>query len=301
MMGFIIPLTFSFLLSSVASFSHPSSLLYVAEKAAKKAGELIAASPPSLMERKANSRDLLTQTDLASEKLIKQMILDHFPGHQILGEEDVSPGSANSAKALADALETKDEYLWIVDPLDGTTNFIHNLCHSAPSVAVIHVATKKTIAGAIFDPWRNELFSAELGKGAFFNGEKLVKDDEDDIKLGDTLVAMGSPPASESMKMSMLGATALMPKVRSLRMTGSAALMLAYVGVRRFGAYWEYDLSSWDVAAGNLFIREAGGGVMTIDSGSAHTLTDRQILAHRSSGESMAESLRQILNDAGVV
>jgi len=229
------------------------------------------------------------------------MILDHFPGHQILGEEDVSPGSANSAKALADALETKDEYLWIVDPLDGTTNFIHNLCHSAPSVAVIHVATKKTIAGAIFDPWRNELFSAELGKGAFFNGEKLVKDDEDDIKLGDTLVAMGSPPASESMKMSMLGATALMPKVRSLRMTGSAALMLAYVGVRRFGAYWEYDLSSWDVAAGNLFIREAGGGVMTIDSGSAHTLTDRQILAYRSSGESMAESLRQILNDAGVV
>jgi len=297
-------LFFALLIATVQPLTHPPALLSVARSAAKSAGMFIASSTPALTETKANNRDLLTATDIAAQRLIKETIHKQFPSHSILGEEDVAPGAANSAKALSDALDNIDsDYLWIVDPLDGTTNFLHSLQHSAPSIAAVHVPTLSVVAAAIYDPYRDEMFSASLNGGAFLNGEKIEinnSDGEDKLTLSNSLVAMGSPPADESMKASMAGATALMPKVRSLRMTGSAALMLAYVGIQRFDSYWEYDLSSWDVSAGILFIRECGGDCMNFQS-EKWSLTERKICAYRNGGFGSANELRKTLNDVGVM
>lgn len=284
---------------------HSPQLLTVAKQAAIAAGVLIAASTPALKQTKLNSRDVLTQTDLNAERVIKETILATFPAHPILSEEDVEPGAACSAVAL-DKFLTLDhdnaEYGWIVDPLDGTTNFLHSLEHSAPSIACVHLKTREVVAGAIFDPYKKELFHASTGKGAFLNDVKVTqKLDQATLVLSQSLVAMGSPPAKESLEMSRKGSSVLMDKVRSLRMTGSAALMLAYVGIARFDAYWEYDLSSWDVSAGNLFIRESGGDVVTISTGESCKIDDRQILAFRNGGKSMSNELRATLNNAGVI
>jgi myo-inositol-1(or 4)-monophosphatase len=166
------------------------------------------------------------------------------------------------------------DFLWIVDPIDGTTNFVHGMPLSMPSLAVAYRG--EVVVGVIFDPHRDELFTAVKGGGAQMNGRNIRVGDED--KLSDAIVAMGSPPGDESMQMSLKGVETLMPAVRSVRMLGSAALMLAWVANGRLTCYWEYDLSSWDVAAGTLIVQESGGQVTDFD-GTDFSLTCRKICA----------------------
>lgn len=216
-----------------------------------------------------------------------------FPDHDFLGEEDVPAGKEASAAAL-DAKLTNDGWLWIVDPIDGTTNFVNGIPLCMPSVAA--TLNGQVMVGVIYDCHRNELFTAIKGRGAFLNGDKINVGSQETI--GDAIIAMGSPPAAESMEMSLKGIAALMPKVRTIRMLGSAALMLAWVANGRLTCYWEYDLSSWDISAGALLIMEAGGRFTDLE-GNDFTLRTRKICA--SNGKIHDETLRVLREDAGIV
>jgi myo-inositol-1(or 4)-monophosphatase len=170
--------------------------------------------------------------------VIKESILDVFPTHDFLGEEDVAPGKEASAAALNSKLESSSDFLWIVDPIDGTTNFVHGMPLCMPSVACAFKG--EVVVGVIYDPHRDETFTAIKGEGSKMNGEAIHVGEQSVI--GDAIVAMGSPPGAESLEMSLKGVKVLMPKVRTIRMLGSAALMLAWVANGRLTCYWEYDL-----------------------------------------------------------
>jgi myo-inositol-1(or 4)-monophosphatase len=163
-----------------------------------------------------------------------------------------------------------------------------------PSIAATY--NGEVMVGVIYDCHRNELFTAVKGRGAYMNDDKISVGPQESI--GDAIVAMGSPPATESMNMSLKGIVALMPKVRTIRMLGSAALMLAWVANGRLTCYWEYDLSSWDIAAGALIIQEAGG-TFTDLAGNDFTIRTRKICA--SNGKIHDAVLQVLHEDAGVI
>lgn len=205
-----------------------NKVLDVAMDASRKAGNIILgnAGGAEVTKSKANSRDLLTLIDPLCEATIKETVLSTFPDHEFLGEEDVAPGKESSAAALKAKLDSgSSDWLWIVDPIDGTTNFVHGMPLCMPSVAACYKG--QVVCGVIYDCHRDEMFTAIKNRGAFMNGTPIQVGQQE--LLGDAVVAMGSPPAEESMQMSIKGAMALMPKVRTLRMLGSAALMLAWV------------------------------------------------------------------------
>lgn len=274
-----------------------AEVLEVATKAAKQAGDIILGNSggAEVTERKANSRDLLTLIDPLCEETIRKTVLEQFPDHDFLGEEDVDPGAEASAAAIDDKLsnKSKSDWLWIVDPIDGTTNFVHGMPLNMPSIAAAYKG--QVVVGVIYDPHRDELFCATKGGGSTLNGEPIRVGEQSE--LGDAVVAMGSPPAETSMQMSLVGAQALMPKVRTIRMLGSAAIMLAWIANGRLTAYWEYDLSSWDVAAGALIVREAGGDFTDL-AGNPFSLRTRKTVA---SNGRIHEELLTALNEAGVV
>ncbi len=211
-----------------------------------------------------------------------------------MGEEDVPPGKEASAAAIQQKLMNEGEWLWIVDPIDGTTNFVHGMPLCMPSIAATY--NGKVMVGVIYDCHRDELFTAVSGRGAYLNGNKITVGSQE--TLGDAVVAMGSPPAVESMKMSLKGVAALMPRVRTIRMLGSAALMLAWVANGRLTCYWEYDLSAWDIAAGALLIQEAGGRFTDLD-GNDVSLSTRKICA--TNGHIHDQVLHVLRHDAGII
>lgn len=220
--------------------------------------------------------------------------METFPNHDFLGEEDVSPGKEASAAAIEAKLSNSDStWLWIVDPIDGTTNFVHGMPLSMPSVAAAYKG--EVMVGVIYDPHRDELFTATRGGGSFMNGKPIKVGEQGSI--GDAVVAMGSPPADESMQMSLKGVQALMPKVRTIRMIGSAAVMLAWVANGRLTCYWEYDLSSWDISAGALLIQEAGGRFTDLE-GNDFTLRTRKMCA---SNGIIHNEILNVLNESGVI
>lgn len=227
------------------------------------------------------------------KKTIRETVLETFPNHGFLGEEDVPPGKEASAAALDAKLADDESWLWIVDPIDGTTNFANGMPLCMPSIAATYKG--EVIVGVIFDCHRDELFTAVKGRGAFMNGERISVGQQEAI--GDAVIAMGSPPGVESMKMSLLGVAALMPKVRTIRMLGSAAIMLAWVANGRLTCYWEYDLSSWDIAAGALLVTEAGGKFTDLE-GTDFNLRTRKICA--SNGKIHDEVLK-VIKEAGIV
>lgn len=226
-------------------------------------------------------------------KIIKETVHASFSQHEFLGEEDVDPGSEASAAALEGKLSLKG-WLWIVDPIDGTTNFVHGMPLCMPSVAVTY--NGEVVAGVIYDCHRDEMFTATRGGGAYMNDKPITVGTQS--TLGDSVVAMGSPPGEVSMKMSLKGVQVLMPKVRTIRMLGSAALMLAWVANGRLTCYWEYDLSSWDIAAGALLVQEAGGRFTDFNNND-FDIRNRKICA--SNGHIHDEILRVLTEDAGIV
>jgi myo-inositol-1(or 4)-monophosphatase len=161
-----------------------------------------------------------------------------------------------------------------------------------PSIACAYKG--QTIIGVIYDPHRDELFTASKNQGSKMNNEIIKVGSQS--KIGDAIIAMGSPPGEESMEMSLKGIQKLMPKCRTIRMLGSAAIMLAWVANGRLTAYWEYDLSSWDIAAGALIITEAGGSFTDL-SNVDYTLKTRKICG---SNGLIHDELIEILNSAGV-
>lgn len=247
----------------------------VAESAAREAGQLIREriGHARNIGEKTSNFDLVTEVDKESEAIIRTELLAAFPEHKVLGEEGVAPGSQASIEALSKALSA--EYLWIVDPIDGTTNFVHGFPGCTVSIALVHKS--EVIVGVIYDPLRDEMFSAGLGEGAYLNGDKISVSKEDSLEV--SLLGTGFPVDREwARTVNLRGINALVPNCRNIRAAGSAALHLAYVACGRLSGFWEIDLNAWDLAAGSLLVQEAGGRVSNTD-GQEYALDVRHIVA----------------------
>lgn len=247
----------------------------VAISAAAKAGEWIKSRQGQVKElgTKTSAQDLVTEVDKGVEQMIRRLILTHYSDHAILGEEAVPPGAAAATAAVEEVRE--NDFLWIVDPVDGTTNFVHGFPFYCVSIALV-VRGELTV-GVIYDPIRDEMFVAEKGKGAYMHGVPTQVSVESE--LGDSLIAMGFPPDREfAQPVNMAGLQSILPQIRGIRAGGSAALHLAYVAAGRVDGYWEVGLNPWDCAAGVLLILESGGKV-TDTLGRPYDIGTRHIVA----------------------
>ena len=212
--------------------------------------------------------DLVTAADRASEVLIRERVTKQFPSHDVLGEE----------QGLNDR---GSEYRWYVDPLDGTTNFAHGFPVFAVSMALEHrpagdPASAQRIAGVVYDPTRDEMFTAELGKGAQLNGKAIHVSKVSQLK--ECLVATGFPSHKRHKNPNIFFYHQITLRTHGVRRPGSAALDLCNVASGRFDGFWEFNLNPWDTAAGALIVEEAGGKVSRFD-GSPFQLDSRETLA----------------------
>jgi myo-inositol-1(or 4)-monophosphatase len=195
--------------------------------------------------------NLVTEVDIASESLIRERIATQYPRHQILAEEG----------GLA---ETNSEYRWIVDPLDGTTNYAHGYPIFCVSIGLEYRG--EMIVGVVYDPMRDELFSAERGSGAWLNNRKIHVSSTRELLKG--LLSTGFPYDIKSSNLTNLDHwTNFAMNAQALRRDGAAALDLSYVACGRFDGFWELNLSAWDMAAGGLIVTEAGGRVSDFTGG----------------------------------
>ncbi|MEO3946481.1 inositol monophosphatase family protein [Gorillibacterium sp. CAU 1737] len=268
------------------------SFTAVAINTAAKAGEWIKSKLGAYtsLNQKASPGDLVTEIDKGSEKLIKNLIMTHFPEHSFLGEEGVEPGPLASAEAL-ESVKGAD-YLWIVDPIDGTTNFVHGFPFFSVSIALAFKG--EVIVGVVYDPSRDELFVAEKGKGAYLRGKPMHTSTE--ATLSESLLATGFPiDPVKALPLNMKGLQAVLPKVRNIRNGGSAALHLAYVAAGRMSGFWEINLNAWDLAAGSLLVQEAGGQI-TDTVGTPYHLGVRNVAA---TNGRIHDELLQVLKEAG--
>jgi myo-inositol-1(or 4)-monophosphatase len=204
------------------------------------------------IEAKAEA-DFVTAADRAAEEKIVSHILAVFPDHQILAEEQTHGAPpAEPESATAGLVQ------WIIDPLDGTTNYIHGVPNFAISIAARQ--NHEVVAGVVWDPVRRELFTTTAGGGAFLNGKPIRVSAS--ARLRDSLIATGFPFRVRHLLSAYFRMfQEFMSAARDIRRIGSAALDLAYVAAGRFDAFWEYRLSPWDFAAGSLLVREAGGTI----------------------------------------
>ncbi len=230
---------------------HP--MLNIAVRAARRAGSIInraSLDSGGLQVKSKRANDFVTEIDRAAETAIIEVVQKAYPDHAILAEES---GLIQSEK---------QEYRWIIDPLDGTTNFIHGFPQYCVSIGVEHRG--KLAHGVVYDPARNELFTASQGRGAFLNDRRIRVSKCQ--KLQDGLIGTGFPfkeLARADLYLKQL--RNLMQNSSGVRRAGAAALDLAYVACGRLDGFWELGLSPWDMAAGALLIQEAGGLVGDLD------------------------------------
>jgi myo-inositol-1(or 4)-monophosphatase len=239
-------------------------LVNTAVKAARTAGRIITRNAGQLerlsVEVKGHA-DFVSDVDNQAEAAIIETIHDSYPSHAIYAEESGRSGN--------------DEYEWVIDPLDGTTNYLHGVPQFAVSIAIRH---KGTLLGAVvLDPMKDELFTAVRGEGALLNDHRIRVSRLDNIQHA--LLATGFPYKDTSnLDLWSESFRALMPDVSGVRRAGSAALDLAWVAAGRYDGFWEFGLNAWDIAAGMLLVQEAGGMVSEIDGG-RNALDSGDILA----------------------
>ena len=210
--------------------------------------------------------DLVTAADKASEKLIVQRLIGAFPGYSIVAEE-------------GGGQQVSSEYTWYVDPLDGTTNFAHGF--PVYNVSIGLQKGSELVAGIVYDPTRDEMFSAERGSGAFLNGEKISVSKT--ATLENALVATGFPSRRRHQNVNVHFYYQLAMLTHGVRRAGAAAIDLAYVACGRSDAFWEFGLNPWDMAAGIVLLEEAGGKTTDMLGKSAgvrspHLLTSNGVL-----------------------
>jgi myo-inositol-1(or 4)-monophosphatase len=224
-------------------------MIDVAIEAATTAGKFLRQNVgkiKSIEKKGGEDRNLVTEIDKGSEAIIISMIHRRFPGHDILAEE--------SGATMGHA----SDYRWVIDPLDGTTNFTHGLPVFCVSIGLEHKG--ELIAGVVYDPNAEELFTAERGAGAFLNGKKIRVSSRETLK--ESLLVTGFPyNIAENPNNAVEHFVNFLMKAQAVRRMGSAAIDLAYVAAGRFDAFWEVALHPWDMAAGVLLVKEAGGMV----------------------------------------
>eukprot|EP00054_Salpingoeca_dolichothecata_P037651 m.11601 g.11601 ORF g.11601 m.11601 type:complete len:283 (-) comp7763_c0_seq1:93-941(-) len=260
-----------------------SSILNTAEGIIREAGKLVMATfntprdHASVIDKgllqdkgqnlKAASVDLVTETDRACEKLIFGRLREHFPSHQLIGEE-----------SSLDGYSLSDEPTWIVDPIDGTTNFVHR--HPDMAISIGLAVNQVPVLGLIFNPVRNELYTAFEKGGAFLNGEKISVDGAEDLSKAIVASNLGFRRDADFNKHCMGTLSNLSTKgVRGLRMCGSACISIVSVARGIFSAYYECGPHAWDVCAGAIIVREAGGFVSDLTGEDLNLCSRRYVVA----------------------
>jgi myo-inositol-1(or 4)-monophosphatase len=247
----------------------PSALLNVMIDAARKAARGLArdfGEVTELQVSKKGAADFVTNADLKAEQTLFELLTKARPGYSFLGEE----------RGMIEG--TDKTHTWIVDPLDGTTNFMHAIPHFAVNIALQREG-EGVVAGVTYNPITNDLFWVEKGKGAFLGAEKRLRVAAR-RNLDESVLATGVPFAGKPGHGQFLKELhQVSQKVAGVRRFGAAALDLAWVAAGRFDGYWERNLNSWDVAAGVLMIQESGGKVSTIDENDHDVVAGKSILA----------------------
>lgn len=248
------------------------AVLELAEDIAVEAGTLIRrkSGRASQIESKTERSDLVTEVDRECEALIHSRVQAAFPLHKLLGEETATEDDLSRLDSPKEG-----EWTWIVDPIDGTLNFVGGMPFSTVSIGVSYGG--KMEVGVVFDPFHDELFSARFGEGACLNG-RPISVQSPVTELRDVAVSVGFPSESGTRSAMVSSIAAVATHVRTVRALGSAALHMSYVASGRLGAFFELDLKPWDVAGGRLIVEEAGGRVTTMD-GSQLSLRGGSVLA----------------------
>lgn len=263
---------------------HP--MLNIAIRAARKAGDFIAKSAENsdnIETTQKGFNDVVTNIDTAAEQIIISVIKKSYPDHSIISEE-------------AGVISGKDsDYQWIIDPLDGTTNFIKNIPHYSVSIA-LRIKGRTEIA-CVYDPIRNELFTAQRGAGAQLNSRRIrVLDSKD---LSGTILATGFPYKAKQHSESYIKVLgALFVDCADFRRTGSAALDLCYVAAGRVDGFFELGLKPWDFAAGELIAREAGALCTDFNGGTGYLQTGNLVSASPKVLKGILAKIRDNANDA---
>jgi myo-inositol-1(or 4)-monophosphatase len=257
-------------------------LLNFAIQTARDAGAILAARlGRALQVSSKGDIDLVTEADLASEKLIIERIKSYYPRHAILAEE-------SGATAGAEALLGQSEWLWIIDPLDGTTNYAHGYPCFCVSIGLARAGVVEL--AVIYDPTRDEIFAAERGQGATLNGRTMRVSEVED--LNSAMLCTGFPYNVRERPNFARDFANFTMEAQAVRRDGSAAIDLAYVACGRFDGFWEDGLNPWDVAAGVLLIAEAGGRVTDFSGGGLDIFTPKVLASNGLVHDAMMRVLR---------
>ncbi len=238
--------------------------LRVCEEAVRIGGAVVQDWVGRFEVRKKGYADLVTQADIASQEAVRRAVLTSFPHHSLLGEEDTP----------ADSGQRLTEYRWIVDPLDGTTNYAHRVPHYSVSLALER--NGELLVGAVYDPVLDECFTAAKGEGARLNGQPIHTSQV--AAISESLAAVGFPYDVQPSSPDMLLFLEMVPRCQAIRRMGSSALNLCYLAAGRFDVNWSYSTKVWDVAAGVLIVEESGGKV-TSPTGGGFVLDEAHFLA----------------------
>jgi len=293
-------------------------VLQVAQTASIQAGNIMkrTSGKIEISSIKANTADLVTESDIKCQEIIKEIIKERFPNDIFLGEEDVDAGTKASVQALDSALnlnenDKRDKLIWIVDPIDGTTNFQAGLPMFCCSIGVVSLEDggPTVVAGVIYNPILDEMMSAVKGRGCYFNGDRVVinkdydmllkADEKCGVKLNEALVNVGFPVAGgdKTLEVSSKSIASLSTKVRGLRMIACASQVMCWVAQGKIDAYVSWDLNAWDIAAGMIIVEESGGILRNFD-GTVADVSSRDMIVSRNergSIHSLNEELRLVL------
>lgn len=252
-----------------------SDILCLAADAARKAGAFIREARKTGLHVDAKSRiDFVSDKDKMSENMIREMIREKYPDHLFFGEESVYGDTPEEEVAEISAFRDED-FVWVVDPIDGTVNYIRDYPQYAISIGIVH--HREIVAGVIYDPFRDELFTALKGKGAFRNGEPIHVSGA--REAGDAIINTSMPTNSMQTRENMVSRIPPVSEAfQSMRVWNCAAISLASVACGRSDADYEAGIHLWDMAAGIILVREAGGRVTQLD-GSPCALTETDVLA----------------------
>ena len=313
------------------------SVLHTAEKAAYQAGQIMiqTSGKISISKTKVNTSDLVTESDLECQRVIKEIVKHDWPLDSFLGEEDVEPGSVASENALDQVLSLSnpsgsikedgdssdndgqivydEKLVWVVDPIDGTTNFQAGLPMFCVSIGVVLLKPNKepqVIAGVIYNPILKEMISAVRGRGCYINGKSLPSNiideskrmdfDDDGLPLNKALINVGFPVYSEgTLQASSRAVTALATKVRGLRMIASASQVMSWVAQGKLNAYVSWDLNAWDIAAGMVIVEESGGFISDFNGNRASIMT-RDMITSCNEGNSkhmLSKAILEVLKE----